>query len=187
MQPWSARRVGLAAAIVLLLALAAQNPTLIFDNRMAVKDLAQHPQPRRGGPLEPLWLEAQSVPSASFLPCVRTPLPGWRVADVAVNDGRTVITLDHDRAGEQAVVARLTAACDITGTVQTPSPVPGVRHAERVERLAGGFSASWYDRFPGGCLSYRLRSTGGCSRPQRSPDPSGFPDRSLGMGTWRYA
>jgi hypothetical protein len=28
-----------------------------------------------------------------------------------------------------------------------------------VERLAGEFSATWYDRFPGGCVTYRLHST----------------------------
>jgi hypothetical protein len=34
-----------------------------------------------------------------------------------------------------------------------------VRRFVRVERLAGAFSATWYDRFPGGCVSYRLHST----------------------------
>jgi hypothetical protein len=158
LQRWSARRVGLWAAIVLLLVLVAQNPTVVFDNRMAVRtslnlhslDCAQ---------LEPLWLEAQSVPSASLVPCVRTRLPGWTVADVAVNDGRTVLALDHDRAGAEAVAVRLAGACDTTGTVETPTQAPGVRHYERVERLAGAFSATWYDRFPGGCLTYRLHST----------------------------
>jgi hypothetical protein len=28
-----------------------------------------------------------------------------------------------------------------------------------VERLAGAFSATWYDQFPGGCVTYRLHST----------------------------
>jgi membrane-associated phospholipid phosphatase/tRNA A-37 threonylcarbamoyl transferase component Bud32 len=157
-QRWSARRVGLWAAIVGLLVLVALNPTAVFDNRVAVRtplnihslDCAQ---------LEPLWLEAQSVPSASLVPCVRTRLPGWKVADVAVNDGRSVITLDHDRAGKGAVVARLTAACDTTGAVETPSPMPGVRRDQLVESLAGEFSATWYDRFPGGCVTYRLHST----------------------------
>src|SRR4029453_4417149 len=81
-QRWSARRVGLWAAIVGLLVLVAMNPTPVFDNRGAVRtplnihslDCAQ---------LEPLWLEAQSVPSASMVPCVQTRLPGWTVADVS--------------------------------------------------------------------------------------------------------
>ena len=64
------------------------------------------------GDLESLWLEAQSVPSASLVPCIRSPLPGWTVAEVAVNDGRSVVIFNHDQAGPSAVVLRLTAACD---------------------------------------------------------------------------
>jgi hypothetical protein len=157
-QRWSARRIGLWTAIVLLLGLVATHPTRIYDNRMAVRttlgihrlDCAQ---------LEPLWLEAQSVPSASLVPCVRSRLPGWRVADVAVNDGRSVITLDHDRAGTGAAVLRLAAACDPAGAAQAPAPAPGVLRYQRVDRSAGAFRATWYDRFPGGCLTWRLYST----------------------------
>jgi tRNA A-37 threonylcarbamoyl transferase component Bud32/membrane-associated phospholipid phosphatase len=157
MQQWSARRVGLWAAVVLLPVLAL-NPTNYLDNRVAVRtplnihslDCTQ---------LEPLWLEAQSVPSASLVPCVESRLPGWTVAEVAVNDGRSVLTLDHDRAGAGAVVLRLAAACDPAGAVEVPSPEPGVRRFVRVEGLADAFSATWYDRFPGGCVTYRLSST----------------------------
>jgi tRNA A-37 threonylcarbamoyl transferase component Bud32 len=157
-QRWSLRRVGLWAAIVALLVLISQNPTVIFDNRMAVRtslgihslDCAQ---------LEPLWLMAQSVPSASLVPCVRTRLPGWTVADVAANNDRSVISLDHDRAGSGAVVMRLTAGCDTTGTVETPAPAPGVRRYERIDQSTSVFGATWYDRFAGGCLTYRLHST----------------------------
>src|SRR4029453_12973457 len=156
-QRWSARRVGLWAAIVGLLVLVAMNPTAVFENRGAVRtplnihslDCAQ---------LEPLWLEAQSVPSASMVPCVQTRLPGWTVADVSGHDGRAGITLEHDRAGRGAVVARLSAACDTTGAMETPSPTPGVRRDQLVEGLAGEFSATWYDRFPRGCVTYRLHS-----------------------------
>jgi hypothetical protein len=109
--------------------------------------------------LEALWLMAQSVPSASLVPCVESRLPGWSVADVAVNDGRSVITLDHDRAGAGAVGVRMVAACDPAGAVKKQAPEPGVRRFVRVERLAGAFSAIWYDQFPGGCVTYRLHST----------------------------
>jgi hypothetical protein len=138
-QRWSIRRVGLWAAIVLLLVLVALNPTAVFDNRMAVSTpLNIHSL--GCAQLEPLWLQAQSVPSATLVPCVRSRLPGWSVANVAVNDGRSVITLDHDRAGKGAVVVRLATACDPAGAVEVPSQEPGVRRAARVERLAAEFS-----------------------------------------------
>jgi tRNA A-37 threonylcarbamoyl transferase component Bud32/membrane-associated phospholipid phosphatase len=158
MQRLSARRVGLWAAIVALLVVVSQNPTVIVDNEVAVKT------PLNIGNLdcthlEPLWLEAQSVPSASQLPCVASRLPGWTVADVAANNGRSVLTLDHDRAGRGAVVLRLTAVCDPAGAVEVPSPAAGVRRYQRFDRLGGEFSATWWDRFRGGCVTYRLHST----------------------------
>jgi tRNA A-37 threonylcarbamoyl transferase component Bud32 len=157
-QRWSGRRIGLWAVIVAVLVLLALNPTFIFDNRMAVRTtLGIHSldcdQP------EPLWLQAQAVPSASLVPCVQARVPGWRVADVAVNNGRSVITLDHDRAGSGAAVLRLARVCDTTGTVEAPSPAPGVRRYQRLDRSTSAFRATWYDEFAGGCLTYRLFST----------------------------
>ena len=111
------------------------------------------------GDLEPLWLEAQSVPSASQVPCVRYLPVGWSVAMVTVNDGRSVLTLDHDRAGPAALVVRLTAACDPSGAVQGPSATTGVRHYQRIQSPTGQFTATWYDQFPGGCVTSRLHLT----------------------------
>jgi tRNA A-37 threonylcarbamoyl transferase component Bud32/membrane-associated phospholipid phosphatase len=157
-QRWSARRVGLWAALVLLLVVVAQNQSALLGYERAVKTpLGIHALDC--GRLEPLWLQAQSVPSASLVPCIRSRLVGWTVAEVAVNDGRSVVTLNHDRAGSSAVVLRLTATCDPAGAVQTPSPAPGVRRYQRAERGTGEFGATWYDRFQGGCVTYRLHST----------------------------
>jgi tRNA A-37 threonylcarbamoyl transferase component Bud32/membrane-associated phospholipid phosphatase len=159
MQRWSARRIGLWAAIVVLVVLAALNPRYLFSN----KDAVQTPLMVNSvgcGDLEPLWLMAQSVPSASLLACVRALPVGWSVAEVAVNDGRSVLTFDHDRAGDAALVVRLTAACAPSGAVAGPSPTSGVRHWQRTESRTGGeFTATWYDLFPGGCVTSRLHLT----------------------------
>jgi tRNA A-37 threonylcarbamoyl transferase component Bud32 len=157
-QRWSARRVGLWAAIVVLVVLASLHPTVIFDNQVAVRT------PLNTGNLscahlEPLWLMAQSVPSASLVPCVPSQVPGWTVAEVSVNDGRSVVILNHDRAGKRAVVVRLAAGCDTAGTVETPSPTPLVHRYQRIDPATDAFGATWYDRFPGGCVTYRLHST----------------------------
>jgi hypothetical protein len=84
---------------------------------------------------------------------------GWSVAEVAVNNGRSVITLDHDRAGAAALVVRLTAACEVNGAVEGPSATPGVRHSQAMASTAGEFTATWYDQFPGGCVTSRLHLT----------------------------
>jgi tRNA A-37 threonylcarbamoyl transferase component Bud32/membrane-associated phospholipid phosphatase len=112
-QRWTLRRVGLLAALVLLLVLvfnqgvkldyqeAVETPTTVGN--LACSDL------------EPQWLLAQSVPSASLVPCLRSLPVGWMVGNVTVNDGRSVLSLDHDRAGPGVLVIRLTATCDTRG------------------------------------------------------------------------
>ena len=158
-QRWSARRVGLWAAILALLVLAALNPRQFFDNEVAVatplgvKDVGC-------GDLEPLWLMAQSVPSASLIPCLQLVAVDWKVAEVAVNNGRSVITMDHDRGGRAAMVVRLTASCDLAGTTEVTSEQPGARRYLRVDPNSTEFSATRAYTFPGGCVTHRFRAAG---------------------------
>src|SRR5512132_1555991 len=157
-QRWTLRRVGLWALVVTLVVLFGSVIVDSFTTNEAGKTPLQNTN-LSCGDLEPLWLEAQAVPSASQVPCVR-PLPvGWSVAMVTVNDGRSVLTLDHDRAGPAALVVRLTAACDPSGAVQGPSATTGVRHYQRIQSPTGQFTATWYDQFPGGCVTSRLHLT----------------------------
>jgi membrane-associated phospholipid phosphatase len=136
-QRWTLRRVGLMAAVALGVALlidqgvsidyreAVATPTVVGE--LACTDL------------EPQWLLAQSVPSASQVPCLR-PLPaGWSVGQVTVNNGRAVINLNHDRAGSNALVVELTATCDAQG--------------QRVDRQTPRYEAVTVDPFPGGCVT----------------------------------
>ena len=151
-QRWSLRRVGLLAGTVLLLVLVFQEGILSLDYREAVAT------PTRVGnlactELESQWLLAQSVPSASLVPCLRSLPAGWSVAQVTVNDGRSVIPLNHDRAGPGVLVVRLTAACDIRGATQMQSDQPQVRRYQRIDRLAPRFEATRFDVFPGGCVT----------------------------------
>jgi membrane-associated phospholipid phosphatase len=157
-QRWSARRVGLWALILALVVLFALNPSVVFDNNEAVQTPLSNTS-LSCSDLEPLWVEAQAVPSASLVPCVRYLPVGWSVALVTVNDGRSVLTLDHDRAGGAALVVRLTASCTPSGAVEGPSATPGVRHYQGIESPTGQFTAIWYDRFPGGCVTSRLHLT----------------------------
>src|SRR5512132_3149611 len=154
-QRWSARRIGLWAAILALVVLAVLNPTIFFNN----KDAVQTPLVVKDagcGDLEPLWLMAQSVPSASLIPCLQLVPVDWSVAEVAVNNGRSVITLNHDRAGAAAMVVRFTAAaCDLTGATEVTSEQPGARRYYR-GRDATGSSATRAYTFSGGCVTQRF-------------------------------
>jgi hypothetical protein len=143
------------AAILALVVLGVLNPKFFFNNEDAVetplmvKDVGCDE-------LQPLWLMAQSVPSASLVPCVQVMPVGWTVAKVAVNNGRSVIMVDHDRAGKRAVVVELTAACDLAGATEVTSEQPGARRYLRIDRNAPGFSATRFYAFPGGCITQRF-------------------------------
>ena len=156
-QRWSGRRIGLLLLVVPLAVMLVPTVRVVLFNhdpnttRLQIINLDC-------ADLEPLWLQAQAVPSASLVPCVELQ-PGWRMLGANARNGWSGFTLDHDRAGNRAVVVRLTPACDPVGATQMPSQRPGVRHYERTERRADRFAATWYDQFPGGCVTYRLRST----------------------------
>jgi tRNA A-37 threonylcarbamoyl transferase component Bud32/membrane-associated phospholipid phosphatase len=153
MQRWSARRIGLWAAILALLVVAAVNAKVIFNNEEAV---ATSLGVKNVGcrDLEPLWLMAQSVPSASLIPCLQLVPVDWTVAEVAVNNGRSVITLDHDRGGSAAMVVRLSASCDLAGATEVTSEQRGATRYYRARDNTRAY------KFPGGCVTQRYRAAG---------------------------
>jgi tRNA A-37 threonylcarbamoyl transferase component Bud32 len=150
-QRWTMRRVGLLAAMVLLVVLVSKQGLGVDYNEPVAT-------PTRVGnlactDLEPQWLLAQSVPSASLVPCLRSLPVGWMVGNVTVNDGRSVIPLNHDRAGTGALVVRLAAHCDPQEATQITSNQPQVRRYQRIDRLTPRFEATHFDLFPGGCVT----------------------------------
>jgi hypothetical protein len=142
-----------------LVAIVALNPRRVFDTEYAVATPLERTDVDCGQ-LEPLWLLAQSVPSASLIPCLQLVPVDWKVTEVAVNNGRSVITLDHDRAGSAAMVVRLTASCDLAGATEVTSEQPGTRRYLRVDRNSTEFSATRAYTFSGGCVTQRYRAAG---------------------------
>jgi membrane-associated phospholipid phosphatase len=106
LQRWSLRRVGLLGGVLLLvvLVIGLAVPAFIFsqatNTSLMTNDVGC-------ADFQALWLEAQSVPSASLVPCLRAVPVGWISVEVTVNDGRSVMSFDHDRAGYAAAVVRL--------------------------------------------------------------------------------
>jgi tRNA A-37 threonylcarbamoyl transferase component Bud32 len=175
-QRWSARRVGLWAAILAVIALAVLNPRYIFNN----KDAVQTPLMVTDvgcEDLEPLWLMAQSVPSTSLVPCVQLLPAGWSVAEVAVNNGRSVITLNHDRAGNAALEVELRAACDLTGATEVTSERPEARRYVLIDRGPAQFSATRSYVVPGGCVTARFTA------PPAQQDLAGETASAIGLTT----
>ena len=154
-QRWSWRRIGLWGLVLVLvlfgMSFIAASVTGNEANATPL-NIANLPCSE----VEPLWLEAQSVPSASLVPCLRALPAGWMVDEMVVNDGRSVLTLGHDRAGSSVAIIRLTASCDRAGADEATSAQPGARRYVRVERRVPVFSATWLDIFSGGCITTRL-------------------------------
>ena len=155
-QRWSARRVALLLLTVpAAVLLAFSFRTVLVNNDNTTTPLAINRLDCNQ--LEPLWLEAQSVPSASLVPCVGALPEGWSFGAANVRNGWSKWTLDHDRLGKPALTVRLTSSCDTTGATSTPSDVAGT---QRYERTEPGQAPSWYTVFTGGCVTAELRSTG---------------------------
>jgi hypothetical protein len=103
-------------------------------------------------------LEAQSVPTATRLPCIAELPIGWRFGGMFVNDAGTMLWLDHDRAGVRAVEVELTTTCDVSSAVEVP-PGPdevGMRVFQEPTSL-DPFTGSRSLVFEGGCIVSRYR------------------------------
>jgi hypothetical protein len=105
-----------------------------------------------------LVLQAQSVPSATSLPCIAELPIGWRFGGSLVRDDGSTIWLDHDRAGMHAVEVELMASCDVSSAVEVP-PAPdevGMRTYQEPHSLEP-FVGTRSLVFDGGCIVYRYR------------------------------
>jgi tRNA A-37 threonylcarbamoyl transferase component Bud32/membrane-associated phospholipid phosphatase len=159
-QRWSARRVGLLLLVVPLAALLAVVVPLVLVNNDQTTTLLNLSSLDCDQP-EPLWLQAQSVPSASLVPCVASLPAGWRVVDAsegprpsAARNGWSMFTLAKDLIGD--MVVRLSVSCDTTGAIRRPLDQPGAQRYERTEQLGSGQAVTWYTVFPGGCVTAEL-------------------------------
>jgi membrane-associated phospholipid phosphatase len=153
-QRWSIRRIGLAV-LTLLLAIAVLGigwGRLINDRD--VENAPIQAQTLRCEPHEPLLLMAQSVPTASLVPCIELLPIGWTLGDVVVANGRSRFTMTSDRGG--VLVAELTASCDLAGAVEQTSEQPGARRYLRIERNPAEAVMTRTYTFPGGCVTQRL-------------------------------
>jgi hypothetical protein len=109
--------------------------------------------PGCGDPLR-LAIVAQSVPSASYLPCVRDLQQGWDAAGFNPTRDGTSFLLNSDRSPGQPVTVRLTATCNVSRASPSPARAPGALTYTRLDSISPRFAGRLYDVFPGGCVTY---------------------------------
>lgn len=104
-------------------------------------------------------LLAQSVPSATQLPCVSEFPSGWTFGGSNISDGLARFWLDSDRAGIHAVEISLRPSCDTTDAIeQRPAPdEAATRVFVRPDSLSPSFAGERFLIFDGGCIDYTFR------------------------------
>lgn len=110
-----------------------------------------------------LLIVAQSVSTASQVPCLTTLPTGWSVTTVRVNEHHTVITFDSDRAGEGAAVLSFEESCDVTESVSAVSDLPAADRYDFVESVSPSYEAVRSYVFPGGCVLWNFDFDDGTS------------------------
>jgi hypothetical protein len=103
-----------------------------------------------------LVLEAQSVPSATQLPCVAELPAGWSYDGFDIRNDVATFWLNNDRAGIHAVEVSLAASCDTAGAVavEPDADETGATVYQKPTSLPPGFTGARYLVFDGGCVTY---------------------------------
>jgi hypothetical protein len=104
-------------------------------------------------PTNGVILMAQSVPTASFVPCLEGMPVGWHFAGLDARSGSAKFWLDSDRYGTHAIEVRLDDNCDTSGATEIPSEQPDMRRLEQVAQVSPQFIGRRYYLFDGGCIS----------------------------------
>jgi hypothetical protein len=156
-QRWTRRRVGLVlAACFMAVVVTLTFLSILGSNRL---DSAVEATPGCSN-LEPLWLLAESVPSASMIPCLEVLPAGLVFNDVRINgDGARFrfTRMEGEDGRTQALVAWLHPSCDLTGSSQVHTDEPGAQRFERVERDGSTSTIVRTYVFPGGCVVERYQ------------------------------
>ncbi len=102
-----------------------------------------------------LAILAQSVPTASLVPCLDSMPAGWSFAALDVDSRRARFWLHSDRAGLRAAEVELAPACDLGDSTRAQAEEEGAERYQRLSSLSPRFVGTTYDVFDGGCVVYR--------------------------------
>jgi tRNA A-37 threonylcarbamoyl transferase component Bud32 len=159
LQRWSFKRVALFVAVILVAIFAVtQVVSILRPSHDLQINAAPHCETN-----DVAILMAQSVPSATMVPCVAAVPAGWGAGDVHVErgEGRFVLSSDlygirGDEEAEVEVTLRPRGECSVDGATAVPTDEPGTERYERIERIPPGLAGTRYYLFDGGCVTYRL-------------------------------
>jgi hypothetical protein len=150
LQRWSLRRILLVAGLALGAVVCAFGVYGMFTPA----ELPVGDQPACGTS-DVMILMAQSVPTATAVPCVASVPAGWNTRDVTVVRNRARFRL---RSGDNVVEVQLRPPgdCAVQGADEIPSDELGMRRFERPAQLPPGARTTRIYLSPGACVTYEL-------------------------------
>ena len=164
------RRPGALLALLVALLLAGCVRPVVLDSEVVACREGDEATPANG-----VVLLAQSVPSASWVPCLEVIPLGWDVSGLEATDDDARFWLNSDRDGVRAVEIRLDEGCDTTSATRIPSDREGMQRWERVEQVTPQYVGTRYYVFDGGCISLVFRLSG-----ENRAEPLGFATQGIG-------
>jgi tRNA A-37 threonylcarbamoyl transferase component Bud32 len=130
-QRWSVRRVALAAGLVVgLVAVIATTVSLLTPSGDMEVPFSPTCEPQ-----SVTVLMAQSVPTATTVPCIATLPTGLTFDGATARNGEARFWLSSDRAGDAAVTVTFAGTCDAAAS-------------------SGGSEPDRFSRVTGGCVAY---------------------------------
>lgn len=103
---------------------------------------------------------AQSVPSSSLLPCIRSMPAGWAFERMVATDRGARFWLRSDRDGARAVTVIVNRDRDLRGAAEQPTEQPGARRYDRGGATGSGYRWQRYYLYSGGCITYDFNLRG---------------------------
>ena len=162
-------RVLLLAALVPAAVAGCAQP-VSFDSELVACRRGEDATPANG-----VVLMAQSVPTASWVPCLETMPLGWQFVEMDARHDSARFFLDSDRHGPKAIEVGLTESCSTDGATEIPSDRDGMRRLERVRQVSPQYIGSRFYVFEGGCITVTFTLTG----PDRS-EPLALATQTIG-------
>lgn len=144
------RVVGLAAGVVVAASVSG----------CGVEEVTPAPSCDGGASI---LIVAQSVPTATLVPCLGRLPDGWSVTAVGVDESGTAVRFDSDRAGDDAAELTYTGDCDVSEATAVPSDHPPAARFETVHQLRPSFQADRAYVFDGGCATFSFTFAPGAS------------------------
>jgi hypothetical protein len=152
------RRAALLPAVLVTAALTGCVDASSFESELLACEAGEEGDPTNG-----VILLAQSVPTASWVPCLNPLPPGWHFTEMDARDGSARFVLDSDRndmTAPKAIEVQFTGSCDTDGASRVPSDRDGMTRLERVTQVSPTYIGSRFYVFEGGCITVLFTLSG---------------------------